>query len=122
MPNRRHFSIGTLALMLVAASARGADCPEPKELDTSIILLNFQAPLISAQFAEQIATSFFQTHYSANVFKAKLPATTNDLGDRWSVTFENTLFDPNVDRTRRLQIRRLGIEICKSNGAIVRLT
>jgi hypothetical protein len=103
------------------ASAKSADCPEPKALDVSMMLQNLQGPLVSAKLAEHIAADFFQTHYPDNLFKAKLPASTTDLGDRWSVTFDNAIYDPTIDLTKRLQVKRMGIEICKSNGAIVRI-
>jgi hypothetical protein len=108
--------------MLVAPMGFAA-CPAPKELDISLMLMNFKGPLVSTQLAERIALAFFQVRYSATgMFDAKEPAETVDLDDRWGVTFENALFDPQIDSTKRLQVKKIGVEICKSNGAIVRIT
>jgi hypothetical protein len=97
-------------------------CPAPKELDMSLMLMNFKGPLVSTQLAERIAMAFFQVRYSGSgLFGAKEPAEIVDLDDRWGVTFENAIFDPQADSTKRLQVKRLGVEICKSNGAIVRI-
>src|ERR1700722_17969151 len=108
MPARRHLAAALMTLITVSP-VTWAECTDSKGYDTSMFLLNFQQPLVSQPFAEQIAIAFFQTHYPADMFRAKLPASTVDLGDRWSVTFDNSLFDPDVDLTKRIQIKRLGI-------------
>jgi hypothetical protein len=120
MLTRPQLALGLLAFLLWTP-AKSADCPEAKALDISIMIQNFKGPLVSAKLAEQMAIAFFQTHYPDNLFQAKLPASTTDLGDRWSVTFDNAVYDPAIDFTKRLQVNRMGIEICKSNGAIVRI-
>jgi hypothetical protein len=120
MTGVRHLAALLLTLISVSPAA-WADCADSKDFEISTFLLNFHQPLVSEPFAEKIAIAFFETHYPADMFKARLPASTVDLGDRWSVTFDNALFDPTVDLTKRIQVKRLGIEICKSNGAILRI-
>jgi hypothetical protein len=86
------------------------------------MILNYQTPLVSDQLAEQVAWAFFQVLYSeSGIFEAKKPATIVDLDDRWSVTFQNALFAPPLDLTKRIQPKEMGVEICKSNGAILLL-
>ena len=55
--------IGALACVLLV-STNFAACPEPKDLDVSLMLMNFKSPLVSAQLAELIAWDFFQVRYS----------------------------------------------------------
>ena len=113
--------IGALACVLLV-STNFAACPEPKDLDVSLMLMNFKSPLVSAQLAELIAWDFFQVRYSGGgVFEARKPAEIVDLNDRWSVTFKNATFDPSVDLTKRIQVKEMGVEICKSNGAVSRV-
>lgn len=113
--------VGALASMLLMSTASAA-CPDLKDLDLSLFVMNFQSPLISAQLADHIAWEFFQSRYhGGDIFEAKQPAEIADLGDRWGVTFQNALFEPPVDLAKRLQVRALGVEICKSNGAIFRI-
>jgi hypothetical protein len=120
MPPGRYL-LSALACLLLTSTAFAA-CPDPKDLDVSVMLMNFKSPLVSAQLAELIGWDFFQVRYSGSgVFEAKKPAEVVDLDDRWSVTFKNASFDPSVDLTKRIQVKEMGVEICKSNGAISRL-
>jgi hypothetical protein len=115
------YVLGAVASMLLGSTGLAA-CPEPKDLDISLMLMNFKGPLVSTQLAEQIAWAFFQVRYSgSNIFEAKEPAKIVDLDDRWEVTFQNALFHPPVDLIKHLQTKEMGVEICKSNGSIVRL-
>jgi hypothetical protein len=100
-----------------------AACPAAEELDVSVMLMNLNGSrLVSGPLAEHIALAFFQDRYSpTGTFEAKLPAELQDLGDRWSVRFQNVRFDPSIDPRTQVQIKALGVEICKSNGAILRI-
>jgi hypothetical protein len=118
---RHHLSIALIAF-LFGTSTTLAACPEPKELDMSIMLLNFQGPLVSPQLAEDMAAAFFRARYPSSLFQARLPGTTTDLGDRWKVMFENINYDSTIELTKRIPVQRLSVEICKSNAAIVRIT
>jgi hypothetical protein len=120
MLHGREFLAAFVSMLWVAAAP--AACPESKDLDVSLMLMNFKGPLISTQLAERIALAFLQVSYSgSDMFAAKEPAEIADLDDRWSVTFKNALLEPPVDLTKRLQVIRMSVEICKSNGAIVRI-
>jgi hypothetical protein len=118
---RESFALSTLAFILLVTPTFAA-CPEPKELDVSLMLMNLNGPLISTQLADHIAWAFFQARYhDGGIFEPKEPAEIIDLGDRWGVTFLNSLYEPPVDLSKRLQVKEMGVEICKSNGAIVRI-
>src|SRR5271165_2021352 len=96
MPLGRYV-FSAVASLLLTSTAFG-ECPAPKDLDVSVMLMNFKTPLVSAQLAELIGWDFFQVRYSGSgVFEAKKPAEIVDLDDQWSVTFTNASFDPSVD-------------------------
>jgi hypothetical protein len=115
------WALGAFASALLS-SAVCAECSAIKDHDTSILLLNFKGPLVSEQLAERIAWDFFQVRYgNSGLFEPRRPAEILDLDDRWGVTFDNNLLDSSVDSTTRIQPKRMGIEICKSDGAILRL-
>jgi hypothetical protein len=63
-----------------------ADCAEPKELDVSVMLLNFKQPLMSSELAEKFTRLFLQERYPANIFQLKSPAHIVDGDKTWSVS------------------------------------
>ena len=85
-----------------------AACPEPRELDDSLIVMNLTGPLISSRLAGDIALAFLQAR-SQGIFEAKGAAEIADVGDRWRVTFENALFEPPIDLTKRFQVKELRV-------------
>ena len=52
--------IFSAVLSMLVSSAAVAGCPVPKDLDVSLMLINFKGALVSEKLAEQIAWAFFQ--------------------------------------------------------------
>ena len=110
-----------LMLLVVCSLPAGANSPEPKELDTSVMLLNFPRPLMSVTLAEKLTRSFLEEKYPANIFEITGPARIVDEGDLWYVSFENALYVSTEESMKSIIPKAIGLEICKANGQIWRL-
>jgi hypothetical protein len=92
-----------------------------ENLSVSMMLLNDPQPFVSKEFAERLALLVIDEKYPKDIFLVQSPASVEDKGENWEVTFTNDLPEDRLTRVRpRLVPKgRLTITIRKVNGAIL---
>lgn len=90
----------------------------------SMLLLNFQAPFVSENFAKRMAQITIEEKYPRSAFSSVVPGVAVDAGATWKVTLRNSLVSPG-DTSYIPEInggptaRELTVEICKDNAAVL---
>jgi hypothetical protein len=95
------------------------------QLDPSMLLFNFEGPFISREFADRLAVLVIDQKWPKDVFVRRGPGQVADLGDLWSVTYENALGnanDPIPTSGGKAVPKTLTIRIKKVNGEIVAIS
>ena len=95
------------------------------QLDPSMILMNFEGPFVSREFAERLAVLVIDQKWPKDVFSRRGPGRVVDLGDAWSVTYQNALGnanDPIPTSGGKAVPKTLTIRIRKANGQIVAIS
>ena len=114
-----------LASVVLLLSACVVNHPKVVSLDASMVLLNFESPFVTRDFAEKLAILVIDQKWSKDLFVLRGAGRIVDLGDAWSVTFENALdrgSDPIPTWNGRVVPRTLTIRIRKTNGEILAIS
>lgn len=114
-----------LASLVLFLSACAVSHPGAVQPDPSMVLLNFEGPFVSRDFAEKLAVLVIDQKWSKDVFVRRGAGRIVDLGDAWSVTYENALdsgTDPMPTWKGKVVPRTLTIRIKKANGEILAIS